>query len=176
VDIFTTIGAPSILQSDNGREFTGQAGKSSELSEAEIVEIIDEIKQLWPQCKMVHGRPRKSTTQGGIERLNQTVEKKLFHWMTENSSKQWSVGCRFVRWQVNTTMTRATNQVPYEALTGQKPKVGISELPIAPHLLATLHTEEQLNSLLGPPSAGHVQTTIEELISTFLHCDVTLLR
>lgn len=42
--IFLEQGAPVILQSDNGREFTA--------------EIIKELILLWPECKIVHGRPR----------------------------------------------------------------------------------------------------------------------
>jgi hypothetical protein len=45
-DIFCTFGASSILQSDNGREFVNF--------------IIDELKNMWPQLKIVHGKPRHS--------------------------------------------------------------------------------------------------------------------
>jgi len=37
-------GAPHILQSDNGREFTAS--------------IITELKELWPELVIVHGKPR----------------------------------------------------------------------------------------------------------------------
>ena len=43
-DIFLVLGAPHILQSDNSREFTAN--------------IITELKLLWPELKLVHGRPR----------------------------------------------------------------------------------------------------------------------
>ena len=36
LDIFTMIGAPAILQSDNGREFSGAAGRKS-------VQLSDEV-------------------------------------------------------------------------------------------------------------------------------------
>ena len=42
--IFLMQGAPMILQSDNGSEF--------------IASIIQDLKDLWPACNIVHGRAR----------------------------------------------------------------------------------------------------------------------
>lgn len=80
--IFLEHGAPEILQSDNGREFTA--------------EVITELMKLWPQCKMVHGRPRHPESQGSVERCNQDVESMLHCWMEDNQSTKWSLGCWFV--------------------------------------------------------------------------------
>ena len=44
LDIFLTVGAPAILQSDNGAEFTSA--------------VITEVCKLWPELKIVHGKPR----------------------------------------------------------------------------------------------------------------------
>ena len=46
LDIFLTFGAPATLQSDNGREF------------------ITELTTLWPELKLVTGRPRHPQSQG----------------------------------------------------------------------------------------------------------------
>ena len=73
LEIFTLIGAPAILQTDNGREFCGAAGKSVELSDEEMTDIISELKDVWAECRIVHGRPRHSQSQGGIERLNRSI-------------------------------------------------------------------------------------------------------
>ncbi|XP_041378891.1 KRAB-A domain-containing protein 2-like [Gigantopelta aegis] len=53
LDIFLLFGAPAILQSDNGSEFTAQ--------------VITELKELWPQLIMVHGKPRHPQSQGSVE-------------------------------------------------------------------------------------------------------------
>ncbi|KRY04455.1 KRAB-A domain-containing protein 2, partial [Trichinella britovi] len=47
--IFLTFGAPSILQSDNGQEFSNA--------------IIAELKTCWPELKLVTGRPRHPQSQ-----------------------------------------------------------------------------------------------------------------
>ena len=61
LEIFLTFGAPAILQSDNGKEF--------------VASIITELKQLWPDLKIVHGRPRHPQSQGSVERSNGEVKK-----------------------------------------------------------------------------------------------------
>lgn len=46
MDIFTIFSAPSILHSDNGREFVNK--------------VIIELTNLWDGIKLVHGKPRHS--------------------------------------------------------------------------------------------------------------------
>ncbi|KRY24389.1 SCAN domain-containing protein 3, partial [Trichinella britovi] len=81
LEIFLTFGAPSILQSDNGREFS--------------YVIIAELKTCWPELKLVTGRPRHPQSQGAVERLNGVVQDKLAIWMRENGCKRWSMGLKF---------------------------------------------------------------------------------
>ena len=49
LDIFCLLGAPHILQSDNGREFANQ--------------VVRSLTMKWPDCKLVHGKPRHSQSQ-----------------------------------------------------------------------------------------------------------------
>jgi len=60
IDIFCIFGAPMILQSDNGREFVNQ--------------IINDLKCMWDNLKIVHGKPRHSQSQGSVERANQDIQ------------------------------------------------------------------------------------------------------
>ena len=85
--IFLTFGAPVILHSDNGREFVNA--------------VISELSTLWPELKLVTGRPRHPQSQGAVERLNGVIQDKLKIWMHENKSSRWSVGIQFVQWQIN---------------------------------------------------------------------------
>ena len=48
-DIFCLLGAPKILQSDNGREFANK--------------VVEELTKRWPEMKIVHGKPRHSQSQ-----------------------------------------------------------------------------------------------------------------
>ena len=72
MDIFLLLGAPQILQSDNGSEFTAS--------------VITELKVLWPDLLMVHGKPRHPQSQGSVERLNCDVKGMLIAWLGDNNS------------------------------------------------------------------------------------------
>lgn len=61
---FTSVGYPLILHTDNGAEFIGTA-------------LIDCIKELYPNCVMVRGRPRMPQDQGSVEVGNRDVKKDL---------------------------------------------------------------------------------------------------
>lgn len=115
LDIFTLIGAPAILQSDNGREFSNQ--------------VVSNLKIYWPTLKIVHGKPRHSQSQGSVERANQDIENMLTTWMQDNDSDRWSDGLRFVQLMKNRAFHSGIKRTPYEALFGCKIKVGIS-LPL----------------------------------------------
>ncbi|KRZ82954.1 KRAB-A domain-containing protein 2 [Trichinella sp. T8] len=98
--IFLTFGAPSILQSDNGQEFS--------------YVIIAELKTCWPELKLVTGRPRHPQSQGAVERLNGVVQDKLAIWMRENGCKRWSMGLKFVQLQINVSVHETTGQSPFK--------------------------------------------------------------
>ena len=87
LDIFTILGAPSILQSDNGREFCNR--------------VIEEICAMWDGLKIVHGKPRHSQSQGSVERANQDVENMLSSWLLDNNTTHWVEGLCFVQFMKN---------------------------------------------------------------------------
>jgi hypothetical protein len=76
LEIFTTIGPPMILQSDNGNKFNGAAmtqhqnneycGRCKGLNDCKLKEVIHKVKSLWPECRMVSGLPCHSPSNGGV--------------------------------------------------------------------------------------------------------------
>jgi transposase InsO family protein len=83
LDIFTTLGAPNILHSENGREFYNQ--------------IIKSLCEMWNDIQIVHGKLRHSEMQGSVKRANQDVANILATWMETNNTTKWSEGLRFVQ-------------------------------------------------------------------------------
>ena len=59
-NVVACYGAPIILQTDNGKEFTGTA-------------FLDAVEQLCG-CKVIRGRPRHPQTQGSVEAANKIVK------------------------------------------------------------------------------------------------------
>jgi len=54
--VFLDFGAPYVLQSDNGREFTAQ--------------VTTELSSLWLDLVLLNGLPRHPQSQGSVERSN----------------------------------------------------------------------------------------------------------
>ncbi|XP_068223750.1 uncharacterized protein [Palaemon carinicauda] len=63
LDIFLLLGALEILQNDKGSEFTAC--------------VITELKLLWPDLVMVHGKPRHPQSQGSVEQANCDIKDML---------------------------------------------------------------------------------------------------
>ncbi|GFU55536.1 KRAB-A domain-containing protein 2 [Trichonephila clavipes] len=104
VDIFSLLGAPSILQYDNGREFANNG--------------VTNLKKFGPALKIVHGKPRHSQSQGSVERANKDIENMLCTWMQDDKSDHWSEGWRFVQFMKNRAHHSGIKGTPYEALFG----------------------------------------------------------
>ncbi|GFS60703.1 KRAB-A domain-containing protein 2 [Trichonephila clavipes] len=134
VDVFSLLGAHSILQSDNGREFANN--------------VVTRLKEFWPALKIVHGKPRHSQSQGSVDRANQDIENMLCTWMQDNKSDRWSEGLHFVHFMKNRAHPSGIKRTPYEALFGCKPKVGLSTSFLPEYVLKDINTEEQLEKII----------------------------
>ena len=64
INIFGILGAPCILQSDNGCEFANA--------------VVNYLRWIWPDLHIVHGKPRHSQSQGSVERANADIEAMIF--------------------------------------------------------------------------------------------------
>ena len=78
MDIFLLLGAPVVLQSDNGSEL--------------IANVITELQGLWPDLKLVHDKPRHPQSQGSVERVNGDIKDMLTAWMGDNNTADWTFG------------------------------------------------------------------------------------
>ncbi|XP_068129756.1 SCAN domain-containing protein 3-like [Hyperolius riggenbachi] len=133
LDIFTIIGAPSVLQSDNGKEF--------------VSHVINELKSMWPELKLVHGKPRHSQSQGSVERANQDVQNMMMTWMQSNESTHWAESLRFIQFMKNRSFHQGIHQSPYEAMFGCTAKVGLSTSNLPKEIVDKLVTEEDLEKI-----------------------------
>jgi hypothetical protein len=145
IDIFAIIGAPTILHSDNGREFCNQ--------------VIEELASLWDDIKLVHGRPRHSQSQGSVERANRDIEEMLSGWLKDNETTKWSEGLRFVQFMKNRSYHSGIRRSPYEAVFGQPVKLGLKTSKIPEDILPNLRTEEDLESALKSSDNTNVENT-----------------
>ena len=148
IDIFTSLGAPRILHTDNGKEFDGLAFDVP-LAQWDLNEVVDEIALLWPGCKMVHGSPRHSQSQGSVERANRKFREQIRSWLLTNSKNScqgdWPAASMFVKYNINTSYHSGLKQTPYKLVFGQRPICGINGLPLlSDEFSKTIRTESDL--------------------------------
>ena len=135
LDIFCTFDAPSVLQSDNGREFADS--------------IINELSSMWDGLKIVHGKPRHSQSQGSVERANRDIEDMLLSWLAENSTTKWADGRRFVQTRKNNALHGGLKCSPYEAMFGQRMKIGLKTSNTPVDVMRALYSEEDLAEVIN---------------------------
>lgn len=104
---------------------------------------------MWPQLKIVHGKPRHSQSQGSVERCNRDVGEMVRAWMNDNKSKKWSEGLRFVQFQKNNGFHSVIKQSPFEALFGKKAKLGLASSSLPDAIINKISCEEDLYKLNG---------------------------
>ena len=108
-DLFHFLGSsPTILQSDNGKEFCAS--------------VIKELVNLWPSIKIINGRPRHPQSQGLVERANGILQQKLGKWKEDTGRHDWSFGLRLIILSMNHSYCHSHKKTPYELVYGDKPR------------------------------------------------------
>jgi len=134
MDIFCMFGALFILQSDNGHEFANK--------------IIQNLAEIWPGIKLVHGGPRHSQSQGSVEISNQDVRGMLVAWMFDNT-ETWSEGLRFTQSKKNRDLHSGINTSPCEAMFGTAQRIGLGDSLLTEDMYSSTETEEELEQLFN---------------------------
>ncbi|XP_005096011.1 KRAB-A domain-containing protein 2-like [Aplysia californica] len=156
LDIFLLNGARVILKSNNRSEFTSQ--------------VITELKKVWPNLKMVDGKPRHPQSQGSVERANGDIKDMLVAWKADNDSQDWLTGIKFVHFQKNSSLHSGTKCSPYSAMFGCEARVGLTTSSLPEEVIARIETEEDflavnenpLSLSLTDGAANQIQTASDE--------------
>lgn len=111
--IFLQTGCPNILQSSDGIKFT--------------TSVLSEITRLWSACDVIQGQIIDPQTES-IEKTKQDIKNMIQAWMVDNNAKNWSFGCYFVQFQMNSSYQLSTHNTPYKAVFGTDPRLGVTSL------------------------------------------------
>ena len=141
-EIFTTIGCPKILQSDNGREFN----------------FNTELTNIWPDIKIIKGRPRNPQSQGSVERANQDIEQMIRCYFEKNPDVDWSTALPLIQLQKNNALNRTIGVSPYFAVFGQHLKCSIGNEFTVGEISSCYDPEESFQEEM----ADDVNETIDE--------------
>lgn len=112
---------------------------------------LQNLQLLWPELKLINGRPRHPQSQGSVEKSNGTLKNSLIAWMRDKKTPQWTKGLFFTQWGMNVTCSEATGVPPYRVLFGVKPKVRLATNVTTEflHHIETGIYEEDFLELLG---------------------------
>lgn len=142
LDIFLIFGAPVVLQSHDGIEL--------------INEVTQELKYLWPQLSLVHGKPGQSQSQDLAEYSRGSIEEMLIECMIDNNSWDCSLGIRFVQFSKNSDHHSRISCSPYSALFGAGSRRELTLTSLASGMISCPMTEEVLVSVLTVPAAPSI--------------------
>ena len=149
MDSFPLLGAPAILQSDNGTEF--------------IAHVISEMKDFQPALVMVHSKPHHPQSQGSVERANGDIKDMLVAWLADNDTDEWVTGINFVQFQKNSAHHSGIKRSPYSALFCEEVRVVLtSSMP--KEVLSKLDSKEGLLDVImdqpsEEPSSSNIRSS-----------------
>ena len=108
---FAYFGLPSILQSDNGKEFKNKT----------VAELIDE----WDDnCECIYGRPRHPQSQGLVKQSNGTAEMMIAAELKARKTTKWTELLPTIMFNLNTSVSSSTLFMLFEVLMNKKPNAG----------------------------------------------------
>jgi IS30 family transposase len=116
-DIFTNMGAPTILQTDNGSEFKNSA--------------VQTLCNEWNDSH-IHGRAYHPQSQGSVERANGLAKAKLQAWIATQGAiagmcLDWIPGLKLVQSQMNHQWRRCINTTRCSVVQGRRSRVDQAE-------------------------------------------------
>ncbi|XP_068206187.1 uncharacterized protein [Palaemon carinicauda] len=147
LDIFLLLGAPEILQSDNGSEFTAC--------------VIIELKLLWPDLEMVHGKPRHPQSQGSVERTNCDIKDMLVAWLSDNNTTDRTVGLKSVQFHKNCSYHSGMRRSPFAALLGYNAKVGLTTSALPHDVIHRLQSKDDLLAVITEEATSDEPPAVE---------------
>uniref|UniRef100_A0A8C0VXM4 SCAN domain-containing protein 3 n=1 Tax=Castor canadensis TaxID=51338 RepID=A0A8C0VXM4_CASCN len=150
LDIFTITGAPSVLQSNNGRNFARQ--------------IVNKLSDTWPELKIVHGKPQACQNRSSTKQTNEEFQKRIFSWMQANKSSHWAEFLWFIQMTQNKPYHRGMQQTPCKGTFSSEAKLDLSHSHLTEELVSRLHTENELdqaNKELENTSRAQYEENIE---------------
>ena len=103
--LFMTEGIPTILQSDNGKEF-----------------VADESRAYYERCGIIFrtGRAYKPSSQGQVERTNRTLKSAIYHDILATDNYNWVANLDLRVFSYNTLTQTSAGRTPFEIHRGRK--------------------------------------------------------
>ena len=109
-----------------------------------MAKVIEELKLIWSNLKIVHRKACHPQSQGSVEKANGDCKIQFQLWMEDNQSTKWSLGLKFVQMTENNSNHRTIQCTPYFAKFGKDMPNGLSSTIFPKEILEKLSSEEDL--------------------------------
>ncbi|KAG6799952.1 zinc finger protein 85 [Apis mellifera caucasica] len=129
LDILTIIGAPQVLQSNNGRKFAE--------------EVVQELRLLWKDFMILHGEIIETNER------NRDFKSLLECWIKENPTKTWYEALVHIQIFQNSTFRCENGKIPYDILFGKNVHDEFQKQSNIINLKNNIWTEEEWVDLLS---------------------------
>lgn len=149
--VFTWFDVPQIIQADNGSEFKGLAISPRDLENSLRAkaksstwaydlhplggDTVRELKQMFPDTILIHGRVRGSSTQGSVERANRDVQRYLWEaCLVHNATHpedagKWSIHLQNVNRMMNGRSNQSRGKIsPFELMFMRVPSQRLASI------------------------------------------------
>jgi len=88
-------------------------------------------------------KPRHSQSQGSVERSNKDVRDMLIAWMSDNNTKTWSEGLRFIQSKKHRAVHSGIKTSPYEAMFGMAQRIRFGYSLLTEDMYSSIETEKR---------------------------------
>jgi len=73
----------------------------------------------------------------------------LVAWMSDNNTKAWSEGLRFIQSKKNRALHSGIKTTPYEAMFGAAQRIGLGDSPLTEDMYSSIETDEEMEQLFN---------------------------
>ena len=107
------------------------------------VDLARMVRELWPGCRIVHGKPRQPQSRGSVERVNKEIKEVFRSLMRKAPNNNWVKFVPLVQHSISTTPHSTLEyQTPYRVLFGRDPVKGFRDLSVPDEIAQDIISEE----------------------------------
>ena len=104
------------------------------------------VRELWPSCRIVHGKLRHPQSQGSVEWVNREIKRVLGALMHKDQDPCWVRYVSLAQHSMNTSPhSTLENKSPNRVLFGREATKGLDKLGISQNIYMDKTTEDELN-------------------------------
>ena len=103
-----------------------------------------------------------------MECANGDIKDILVAWLSDNNSKEWTTGIKFVQFHKNSAHHAGIKCLPYSAMFGSEARIGLTSSSLPNELMSTIESEADLFAVFEDDAEAEDITCSRLVILTVL--------